>query len=233
MLSLRVQTGIVPSYPIHMEIARLSQGCYKVVTQLLWQCCLSPNLLYTCLAHCCNNHAISIWKIAPQCCCANPVYSGLLPQSVNCTLSFYRLLYVFCHSALNPDPVENLKVHVDPCIPSVTLTWAPSQNSGVASPDLCSDVSRYYIRFKERGTRRYKKMTVDGSTTSLVLKRESGLTPHTTFIFEVKAQSGKFRGQWKTVSAFVGELDESLIVKSTQFDFFSASLEVDDNSNKG
>ena len=56
-------------------------------------------------------------------------------------------------------------------------------------------------------------MNVDGSTTSLVLKRESGLTPHTTFIFEVKAQSGKYVGQWKSVSAFVGELNESFLVK--------------------
>ena len=49
---------------------------------------------------------------------------------------------------------------------------------------------------------------MDGSTTSLVLKKESWLTPHTTFIFEVKAQSGKYVGQWKTVSAFVGELNK-------------------------
>ena len=145
---------------------------------------------------------------ALSCSSTNPACLGLLPQSVNCTLSFYRLLYIFCHSALNPDPVENLKVHVDPSIPSVTLTWAPPQNSGVASPDSCLDVSRYHIRFKERGTQHYKEMTVDGSTTSLVLKKESGLTPHTTFIFEVKAQSGKFLGQWKTVSAFVGELNK-------------------------
>ena len=102
---------------------------------------------------------------------------------------------------------------MDPSIPSVTLTWAPPQNSGVASPDSCSDVSRYHIRFKERGTQHYKEMTVDGSTTSLVLKKESGLTPHTTFIFEVKAQSGKYVGQWKTVSAFVGELNKSFLVK--------------------
>ena len=52
---------------------------------------------------------------------------------------------------------------------------------------------------------------MDGSTTSLVLKKEAGLTPHTTFTFEVKAQSGKYVGQWKTVSAYVGELNKSFL----------------------
>ena len=120
---------------------------------------------------------------------------------------------MFGLSALNPDPVENLKIHVDPCIPSVTLTWAPPQNSGVGSPDSCLDVSRYLIRFKPRGAWHYKEITVDGSTTSLVLKRDSGLTAHTTSIFEVRAESGDNVGQWKTVSAFVGKLDISFLAK--------------------
>ena len=118
---------------------------------------------------------------------------------------------MFGLSALNPDPVENLKIHVDPCIPSVTLTWAPPQNSGIGSPDSCLNVSRYLIRFKPRGAWQYKEITVDGSMTSLVLKRESGLTPHTTSIFEVRAQCGDNVGQWKTVSAFVGKLDMSFL----------------------
>ena len=113
-------------------------------------------------------------------------------------------MYIFCYSALNPDPVESLKIHVDPCIPSVSLTWAPPQNSGVGSPDSCLDVSRYHIQFKPRGTRH--DITVDGSTTSLVLKRDSGLTPHTTSVFEVRPESGDILGQWRTVSAFVGKL---------------------------
>ena len=120
---------------------------------------------------------------------------------------------MFGHSALNPDPVENLKIHVDPCIPSVTLTWAPPQNSGDGSPDFCLDVSRYFIHFKPRGAWHYKEVTVDGSTTSLILKRDSGLTPHATSIFEVRAESGDKLGQWKTVSAFVGESNKSFLVK--------------------
>ena len=121
-------------------------------------------------------------------------------------------MYIFCLSALDPDPVENLKIHMDPCVPSVTLTWAPPQNFGLASPDSCLDVCRYHIRFKPKGTWHYKPMTVDGSTASLVLKRESGLTPHTTFIFEVSAQCGDRLGQWKTVSVFVGELNNTFLV---------------------
>ena len=100
---------------------------------------------------------------------------------------------------------------MNPCVPSVTLTWAPPQNAGLASPDSCLDVSRYHIRFKQKGTWHYKEMTVDadGSKPRLVLERGSGLIPHTTFIFEVKAQSGDRLGQWKTVSVFVGELNNS------------------------
>ena len=124
-------------------------------------------------------------------------------------------MYIFCLSALDPDPVENLKIYMDPCVPSVTLTWAPPQNAGLASPDSCLDVSRYHIRFKPKGRWRYDEMTVDGSTTSLDLKRESGLTPHTTFIFEVRPQSGDRLGQWKTVSAFVGELNNTFLVIKT------------------
>ena len=136
----------------------------------------------------------------------------MLPQSINYAV-YALILPSFWHSALDPDPVENLKIYVDPCIPSVTLTWAPPQNSGVGPPDSSLDVSRYLIRFRPRGAWHYKEITVDGSTTSLVLKRESGLTPHTTSIFEVRAESGDNLGQWKTVSAFVGKLDMSSLDK--------------------
>lgn len=106
---------------------------------------------------------------------------------------------------LVPGPVEKLKVHVDKSIPSATLTWAPPQNVGA---ERLSDVSKYHIRFKPRGRKDYHEMTVDGSTTSVVLNRKSGLTPHTSFTFEVMAQSRDNLGDWKSVSTVVGKLNK-------------------------
>ena len=109
---------------------------------------------------------------------------------------------------LVPDTVENLKTDVNPNIPSVTLTWAPPLI--LENATTISDVSSYHIRFKPNRGQNYEEAFVDGSTTSIVLNRESGLTTHTTFTFEVRAQSGDDMGQWKSVSAFVGELKKML-----------------------
>ena len=105
---------------------------------------------------------------------------------------------------LVPGPVEKLKIHVDKSIPSATLTWAPPQNVGADSPSTCSEVSQYHIRFKPKGRKDYREMTVDGSATSIVLNRESGLIPHTSFTFEVRTQSRDNLGDWKSVSTIVG-----------------------------
>ena len=105
---------------------------------------------------------------------------------------------------LVPGPVEKLKIHVDKGIPSATLTWTPPQNVGAVSPSICSDVSQYHIRFKPKIRKDYHEMSVDGSTTSIVLNRESGLIPHTSFTFEVRAQSRDNLGDWKSVSTHVG-----------------------------
>ena len=102
---------------------------------------------------------------------------------------------------LVPGPVEKLKIHVDKTIPSATLTWTSPQNVCVGS---LSEISQYHIRFKPKGRKDYHEMTVDGSTTSIVLNRESGLTPHTSFTFEVRAQSRDNLGDWKSVSTIVG-----------------------------
>lgn len=106
------------------------------------------------------------------------------------------------------DTVENLKTDVNPKIPTVTLTWAPPLI--LETTTTISDVSSYHIRFKPNRGRHYEEAFVDGSTTSIVLNRESGLTSHTTFTFEVRAQSGDGMGQWKAVSTFVGEFKKML-----------------------
>ena len=46
---------------------------------------------------------------------------------------------------------------------------------------------------------------VNGSTTSSVITRESGLRPLTTFTFKVRAYSGDdVSREWRTVSRFIG-----------------------------
>ena len=68
------------------------------------------------------------------------------------------------------------------------------------------NVTTYHIRFKQDGKEwcESEEMTVDGSTTSVVLTRESGLVPLTTYDFAVRAQSGEDVGEWETVSAYFG-----------------------------
>ena len=114
---------------------------------------------------------------------------------------WWVILYI---SPAAPDTVEKLKINVNPKIPSVTLNWGPPLI--LETGTRISDISRYHIRFKQNRGRHYEEAFVDGSTTSIVLTRESRLTTHTTFTFEVRAQSGDDVGQWKAVSAFVGEL---------------------------
>ena len=84
--------------------------------------------------------------------------------------------------------------------PSVTLKWDPPANAG-----HLGDVTKYQIRFwdKEKGC--YNEKTVDGSTTTTVITRESGLRPLTETTFEVKACSGDdVSPEWRTVTTFFG-----------------------------
>ena len=114
-------------------------------------------------------------------------------------------LVILSSAALVPDPVENLNVDVDPSVPSVTLTWDLPRNVGVRFQRSWSDVSSYHIRFKPQDREHYHDMGVDRSTPCVVLKRESGLIPHTTTIFEVRAQCGDDLGEWKQASRFIGK----------------------------
>jgi len=81
----------------------------------------------------------------------------------------------------------------------VDLTWDPPPNASDAG-----NVTAYHLWFKPKGREHYREMTVDGSTTSVVLARESGLIPQTTYDFGVRAQSGDGLGDWKIVSTYVG-----------------------------
>ena len=102
-------------------------------------------------------------------------------------------------TALIPDPVQNLTAAVDACKPAVTLKWDPPANAGCTG-----DVTEYQVRFrgKEKGC---CKKFVNGSSTTTVITRESGLRPLTTFTFEVRARSGDdVSKEWRNVSTFVG-----------------------------
>ena len=103
-----------------------------------------------------------------------------------------------------PDTVENLKVHMNPNIPSVTLTWTPPLILETGTP--ISVINWYHIRFKPNRRQHYEEVFVDGSTNSIIIDRQLGLTTNTTYSFEIRAQNDDDVGQWKAVSAFVGEL---------------------------
>ena len=82
----------------------------------------------------------------------------------------------------------------------MTLKWDPPANARYEGY-----VTNYQIRVwdKEKGC--YNENTVDGSTTTIVITRESGLRPLTETTFEVRACSGDDASQeWRTVSTFVG-----------------------------
>ena len=108
------------------------------------------------------------------------------------------ILYVA--TALTPDPVQNLTPAVDTHEPSVTLNWDPPANAAHAG-----DITKYEICFQDNETHFSGVKIVNGSTTTTVITRESGLRPLTTFTFNVRAYSGGDVSQeWRTVSMFVG-----------------------------
>ena len=82
--------------------------------------------------------------------------------------------------------------------PSVTLNWDPPANAADAG-----DVTKYEIRFWA-GVK-FGETFVNGSTTTTVITRESGLRPLTRFTCNVRAYSGDDVGRvWRAVSTFVG-----------------------------
>ena len=104
-------------------------------------------------------------------------------------------------TALTPKPVQNLTASVDSHKPSVTLKWDTPANAGCAG-----DVTSYEVHFwdKEKGC--YNETTVNGSSTTAIITRETGLRPLTETSFEVRACSGDddVSSEWRTVTTFVG-----------------------------
>ena len=102
--------------------------------------------------------------------------------------------------ALTPDPVLYLTASLDRHKPAVTLNWDPPANAGYPG-----DITKYQVRFWDEEKGCYNESIVDGSSTTTIITRESGLRPFTETTFEVRACSGDDASQqWRTVSAFVG-----------------------------
>ena len=104
--------------------------------------------------------------------------------------------------ALTPGPIQNLTATVDAHQPSVTLNWDPPANAGYPGY-----ITKYQIQFwdKEKGCYNERPLTVDGSTTSIVITRKNGLRPLTTTTFEVRAYSGDdVSRETKTAPTFLG-----------------------------
>jgi len=109
-------------------------------------------------------------------------------------------LYIYIATALTPDPVRSLIAALDTHKPSVTLSWDPPANAAHAG---C--VTKYEIHFQDNDSSFHGEKAVDGSTTTTVITRESGLRPLTTFTFKVRAYSGDNASkEWRTVSRFIG-----------------------------
>ena len=93
----------------------------------------------------------------------------------------------------------------------MTLKWDPPANAGDVG-----DVTKYQVRFWDKESCCYGGKTVNGSTTTTVITRESGLRPLTETTFGVRACSGDdVSREWRTVSTFVGMQMFDVLYKCT------------------
>ena len=82
----------------------------------------------------------------------------------------------------------------------MTLNWYPPANAADAG-----DITKYEIHFRDNDRSFHGEKVVNGSTTTTIITRQSGLRPLTTFTFKVRACSGDYASQvWRTVSKFIG-----------------------------
>ena len=118
-------------------------------------------------------------------------------------LHSFNIHLIYIATALTPDPVQNLTAAMATHEPSVTLNWDPPANG--AYPGY---VTKYIIRFWDNDSGHHGEEFVDGSTTTTVITRESGLRLLATFTFKVRAYSGDDASQeWRTVSRCTGMID--------------------------
>jgi len=120
-----------------------------------------------------------------------------------------QLCLLLSTTALVPGQVQNLRSTLNPKIPSLTLNWDKPSNVKTAE-----EVTAYDIRFRPAASwwrKGYYKMTVDSPATSVLITRENGLNPLTTYDFEVRARNaGLHEGEWSKVSKYIGMYIPSL-----------------------
>ena len=108
---------------------------------------------------------------------------------------------MFHHAALDPDPVINVSVSLEPTVPSITLTWEPPTNA--INAEMVTKY-KYQLRISSVGVEQCTKLTVDGSTTRVVLTRELGLTSLVHYHLQVRPMAGDDAGDWRSVTAYFG-----------------------------
>jgi len=67
-------------------------------------------------------------------------------------------------------------------------------------------VTAYDIRFRPAGSwwiQGYRKIAVNSPATTVLLTRENGLNPLTTYEFEVRARNDHCEGEWSKVSIYI------------------------------
>jgi len=92
-----------------------------------------------------------------------------------------------------PRPVQNLRFTLN--THSLRLNWDKPSNAETS-------VTAYDIRFKQSRSLvgdDYSKMTVNASTTSVLLTEASGYQPLKMYDLEVRARNGGHEGKWSKV----------------------------------
>ena len=102
---------------------------------------------------------------------------------------------------VQPGPVINLTITLNPNEPSVTLNWDPPTNT-----INTWDVTSYDVRFKSSNRQHYDHKMVNGAVTSVHLTLDDGLEPLTRCVFEVRAKNFEQEGECNPVAAFIGKL---------------------------
>ena len=99
-------------------------------------------------------------------------------------------LVILSLAAPVPGPVQNLSLNAH----SLRLNWDKPSNAKTSG-----DVTAYDIRFRQSRSRVYSNMTVNASTTSVLLTEASGYQPLKTYGLEVRARNDGHKGKWSKV----------------------------------
>ena len=111
------------------------------------------------------------------------------------------IIFIFS-AALVPGQVQNLRSTLDTDQLSLTLNWDKPKNVTTAG-----DASTYEIRFWPSNNvtaRNNYSSIIETTDTNVCLTRKSGLQPLTKYDFEVRVRNADRKGEWSTVSEYIG-----------------------------